>query len=238
MGKSKPDQVIVHRLDLQPSLKESLDNAVMIGGAATAMQGIGAAVGGIASGMGAFLAAGFGAYLTAWAAGEVKERLDKVVQQNRENIASNQIQAHGSVTAFVSSLNWSMTWNEVLDEWRVFLASELGQSLFHTLPSGDENIMSRLYAFLRHFWQDRTVAASDYIAGTGQFVAEGPRTPTEAWADWYTVEEVINDGVYSETGGQPVRYTVREITQPSVANPIFQLALKIATWATTSSIQS
>lgn len=237
MGKSKPDQVIVHRLDLQPSLKDSLDNAILIGGAARTLQGLGQAVGGIAAGMGTFLAAGFGAYAAAWAAGEVKERLDKVVQQNRENIAANQIQAHGSVTAFVSSLNWSMTWNEVLAEWRVFLASDLGQSLFYTLPQGDANIMARLYAFLRHFWQERTATASEYIAGTGSFAVDGPKTPTEAWADWYTVEEVINDGVYSETQGQPVRYTVRELTQPSPGNPIFNLALRIATWATTTSLR-
>ena len=92
--------------------------------------------------------------------------------------------------------------------------------------------MARLYAFLRHFWQERTASASAYIAGSGQFANNGPKTPTEAWADWYTVDEAINDGVYSETGGQPFRYTVREATKPSPANPVFNLAFRTAQYIT------
>ena len=224
--------MIVHRIDLQPSLKQSLDDAIVIRGVSQSVLGLGHAIGGIAAGLGSFLAAGFGAYVAAWAAGEIKEKLDKVVQQNRENIAANQIQAHGNVTAFVSSLNWSMTWQEVLGNWRVFQATDLGQSLFHTLPSGDENIMSRLYAFLRHFWQERSTSASEYIAGTGSFALDGPKTPTEAWADWYTIDEAINDGVYSATQGQPIRSTIRDATKPGFTNPVFLLGYNIATYLT------
>lgn len=208
MGKAKPDQVVVHRIDLQPSLKQSLDDAIMLNAATKTLSAGATAIAGIASGMGALLAAGFGAYVAAWGAGQVAETiLDPIVEGQRADIAAEQIQAHGSVAAFVTSLNWSMPWEEVRSQWSEFLSSDLGQELIRTPPGGQENIMNRCFAFLSQFWLGRGPDQVAYFQGTGQFAQAGPKTPSEAWAEWYPIEEAINDGVYTETGGNPYLYT-------------------------------
>jgi hypothetical protein len=227
MGKSKPDQVIVHRIDLQPSLKDSLDNAILVGGAARTLQGLGQAIGGIAAGMGTFLAAGFGAYMASWAAGEIKEEvLDPIVENIRSNIADTQVQAHGSIAAFVTSLSWSMSWEEVRSQWQDFLTSDLGRELANTPPLGDANVMNRCFAFLSLFWLGRGPDQVAYYQGTGQWAGQGPKSPAEAWAEFYPVEEAINDGVYETTGGNPVRYTAETValnfTLPGIAYQAFK----------------
>jgi hypothetical protein len=211
MGKAKPDQVVVHRIDLQPSVKQSLDDAIMLNAATKTLSAAATAVAGIAAGMGTLLAAGFGAYVAAWGAGQVKEHiLDPMVESNRADIAANQIHAHGSIAAFVTSLNWSMSWDEVRTQWQQFLTSDLGQELANTPPLGEANAMNRCFAFLSHFWLARGGQQVAYIEGTGQFAEGGPKTPAEAWAEWYPVEEAINDGVYEETGGNPYLYTATQ----------------------------
>lgn len=219
MGKAKPSQVIVHRLDLQPSLKQSLDDAIMLNAATKTMTAAATAVSGIAAGVGTLLAAGFGAYVTAWGAGQVKEKvLDPAVESIRSDIASEQVHAHGSVSAFVTSLNWSMPWSDVRTQWNQFLSSDLGQELAATPPTApDVNIMGRCFAFLSHFWLGRGPDQVAYIQGINQFAGGGPKTPPEAWAEWYPVEEAINDGVYETTGGNPYIYTA---TQAAKYTPI------------------
>tara|TARA_R100001163_G_C5066426_1_gene204834 strand:- start:67 stop:771 length:705 start_codon:yes stop_codon:yes gene_type:complete len=214
LGKAKPDQVVVHRIDLQPSLKQSLDDAIMLNAATKTLSAGATAIAGIATGMGGLLAAGFGAYVAAWGAGQIADAvLDPIVEQNRANVAAAQIQGHGSVAAFVTSLNWSMPWEEVRSQWSEFLTSDLGQELIRTPPTGQENIMNRCFAFLSQFWLGRGPDQVAYFEGTGQFAQNGPKTPAEAWADWYPIEEAINDGVYSETGGRPYVYVTERAAQ-------------------------
>jgi hypothetical protein len=209
MGKAKPDQVVVHRIDLQPSVKQSLDDAIMLNAATKTLSAAATAISGIAAGMGTLLAAGFGAYVAAWGAGQVKEHiLDPMVEANRADMAESQIYAHGQITAFVTSLNWSMSWDEVRTYWQQFLTSELGQELTSTPPLGEANMMNRCFAFLTQFWMARGGTQVEYIEGLGQFASAGPKTPAEAWAEWYPIDEAINDGVWETTQGSPVRYTV------------------------------
>lgn len=227
MGKPKPDQVVVHRLDLQPSLKQSLDDAIMIGAATKTLSAAATAISGIATGFGTLLAAGFGAYVASWAAGEIKEEvLDPIVENIRSNIADDQVQAHGSIAAFVTSLSWSMSWEDVRTQWQDFLTSDLGRELANTPPLGETNIMNRCFAFLSLFWLGRGPDQVAYYEGTGQWAGQGSKSPAEAWAEWYPVEEAINDGVYTTTGGNPVRYTAETValnfTLPGIAYQAFK----------------
>jgi hypothetical protein len=222
VGKSKPDKVIVHRLDLQPSTKQFLEDAMLINAASKIPMAVGTAVGGIAAGLGSLLGAGFAAFIAAKAAGEIKDVLDETVipevkKQIGGDVLEERLDDYQYVVAFIGTLNWSTPWfgsgvtYGVWNLWETWYATPRTQEIAAKSEYGDKdaNIVVRVWKFLSHFWHDRTADATAFIEGTGQWANQGPVTPQEAWDLWYTVEEVLNDSVYQKTKGQPVAYTLK-----------------------------
>lgn len=115
MPKAKPDQVIVHRIDLQPSVKDLGEGLVLGNAVGNALSGAGALIGGVGTAIGGILRP-FGGAVTALAALWIADRTfdevldaaakhgDAIKRSREENYASEYGEGYTNVVTWLGNL--------------------------------------------------------------------------------------------------------------------------------------
>lgn len=162
MPKAKPDQVIVHRIDLQPSVKDLGEGMVLGNAVGNALSGTGALIGGIGTAIGGILSPFSGA-VTALAALWIADRtFDEVLDaaskhgegikaSKEENYASEYGEGYTIITTWLSNLYANGGWSNVKQVTANFRANSgptnwgmkndtmMTDSSSHTFSYGDES---------------------------------------------------------------------------------------------------
>lgn len=107
MPKAKSDQVITHRIELQNTERELLENAVLANAAGKALSGVAMAMGTAIAGLGQMIAPAMGA-LTAWyiadkTLDEIKEIGERQKAEAEENLAESYEGAYGAIVAWLNA---------------------------------------------------------------------------------------------------------------------------------------
>jgi hypothetical protein len=107
MPKAKSDQVITHRIELQNTERELLENAVLANAAGKALSGVAMAMGTAIAGLGQMIAPAMGA-LTAWyiadkTLDEIKELGERQKTEMQENLAEAYEGTYGAIVAWFNA---------------------------------------------------------------------------------------------------------------------------------------
>jgi hypothetical protein len=179
MPKAKPDQVIVHRLELQQSERDAME-AALAGRFVT--NGI-SAVGTVLGGLGAALVPFSGA-ITALAALWIADRtIEEVVESVKEvKKAGEDIVEWVSPSKTQQTFQYIVSFMQACNGWDEL--RERGSELIQHLDDVNASpvLKNKLYAFIKH--------AKMTHRTTGQWP---PYTPAKAWIQFYTPQEYYRD---------------------------------------------
>ena len=193
MPKAKPDQVVVHRVELQEKEREMLENYILINGGFRAIGAVGSVVGPALAAVATPLVAW---YIAQWTIDDYKEWLDERVEGVRNVYANPAINVYNDLTAVFQAV----TWNSFEEQDLYFLLQDAVESELNQYenPYWDEwikELKTRARLFMVNFagpeGEGRRIIAS------GQNM-----TPASAWNEWYPQDEMVNDIIYArKTGG-------------------------------------
>lgn len=201
MPKAKPDQTIVHRIELQQSERDAME-AALAGRFVTNAVG---AAGQVFTGIGNLLAP-FGGALTAIAAAWLAEKgigeiLDAAAAAGERQKERNEESYYDSGNKYLSLVRaWLQTeyanggWVAVCDR-RKAIAFVLASSN----PLDSTNFLPPMVR--NRFTQFINLICDPNYAPMGVPVRDSGKTPAELWTDFYTVEEYGSDAYYDETNG-------------------------------------
>jgi len=171
--KPKATEVIVHRIDLQPSMKESMDNFLIGKTVTNALQ----AVGSIASAAGPALAVLVGWWIADKTLDDLKGGLDKIVENTRGKISEGAAADYQAISAFLYPMTYPLDYHAM--------------GLFKKGPDGKKTniklkwMRKRFQAFMNQTQQVMFIAE----------MQKQNKTPAEAWALFYPWEEMENEAV-------------------------------------------
>lgn len=197
MPKAKPDQVIVHRIELQETERATLE-ATLAGKFVTDAV---SAAGGVLTGIGYALAP-FGGAITALAALWIADRtLDEILDAARESgeelKARHEEEFH---TQGGKHIQYFSAWLAATFEnggWAAICNQENVREYLVGTPGG---VMLPLGMNRQpQFFVQRCMDFLTYVCADG-FDAKG-QTPVELWSAWYSIEEYGRDAYYYQTNG-------------------------------------
>lgn len=193
MPKAKPDQVVVHRVELQEKEREMLENYILFNGGIRAIGAVGSVVG---PAMAAVAGPLVGWYIAQWTIDDYKEWLDTRVEGVRNLYANPAINVYNDLCAVFQSASWSTFEN--IDLYMMLqdsVEAELGQ---YDNPYWDEwirELKQRARLFMVNF-------NGPEGAGRRRIAQSQNWNVVTAWQNWYPQDEMVNDVIYSrKTGG-------------------------------------
>ena len=197
MPKAKPDQVIVHRIELQETERATLEAAL----AGRFVSNSVSAAGNVLSGIGAALAPFSGAIQALailWIADRTMDEILDAARESGEKIkAQHEEEYHTQAGKHLEYFSAWLTAQYSTDGWPSICNIEHAQEYLIGQPNG---VMLPLGVnFQPPFFVSRCVAFLNYVCADG-FDPMG-QTPAELWAAWYTIEEYGRDAYYYASGG-------------------------------------
>ena len=179
MPKAKPDQVIVHRIELQETERATLEAALAGRFVTNAVSGAGAVLSGIGSALAPFAGA-ISAMAALWIAGRTFEEISESIKETKEAAEdywswvspSKTLETYQFIVAFFQAANG---WDDLQTR-----TGELAKEL------DSRNVSPLLNMKLSAFF--KTTRASHRT--TGQWP---PTSPAKAWLNFYSVQDYYRD---------------------------------------------
>lgn len=193
MPKAKPDQVVVHRVELQEKEREMLENYILINGGIRAIGAVGSVVG---PAMAAVAGPLVGWYIAQWTIDDYKEWLDTRVEGVRNLYANPAINVYQDLCGVFAQSSWATFENEDLylmlqDE----VESQLNQYENPYWDSWISELKQRARLFLSNFYGPEG-------AGRRRLAVNQNWNVVTAFQEFYPEDEMVNDVIYSrKTGG-------------------------------------
>jgi predicted outer membrane lipoprotein len=194
MPKSKPSQVIVHRIELQQSERDMLELAVAGRTATNAVSAIGSVFSGVGTMLAPFAPA-FGLLTALWIGDRTLDVVKEDAERRKQEIETEYSQSKARYDALISA--WLNTryaeggWDAVCD-WETNVEQlNYGQTGMDPQRRGlGERIP--LWYFVQFLVFLQTVCNSANL---------GDKTPSELWVEWMTAEEYGQAAYYHDTNG-------------------------------------
>lgn len=201
MPKAKPDQTIVHRIELQQSERDTLEAALAGNFVTNAVS----AAGSVFTGIG-YMLAPFGGALTAiaglWIADKtIDEILDAAKdageaqkQRNEETYYESGNKYLDRVRAWIQTIYANEGWDGLCERSNFVEFLQTSSNPLDNLNYIPMFVIDRLGQFLA------LICNPDY-APQGIPIRESGKTPALLWTEFYTVEEYGSDAYYHDTNG-------------------------------------
>ena len=190
MPKAKPSfngkpAVISHRIELQETERDVLKTYLAVNSATNAVRAVGTLIAPFTG----LLAAAGAAYLAAYTVEEISENADAAISQTQQYYARNATEKYQEFTAILQTKTWDDFKPEPANVDRVReLVTQIRDfidSISH-LPTAKQ-LSRQIAAFGSNFIGREQAIDSAIQQGW---------TPSEAWSNFYGIQEVVNDAVY------------------------------------------
>ena len=201
MPKSKPNQVIVHRIELQQSERDMLELAVAGRTATNAVSAIGAVFSGVGTMLAPFAPA-FGALTALWIGDRTLDAIRNDAERRKQEIETEYAQSKSTYDALISAwLNAKFAeggWDAICDfdsYVKALLIDQSGGFMGGGLPGGSAGGLGQpipLWYFNQFILFLQNVCNSANL---------GDKTPSELWVEWMTEEEYGQAAYYHDTNG-------------------------------------
>ena len=201
MPKAKPTQVIVHRIELQQSERETLELAVAGNVATNAVSAAGA----VFSGMGSMLAPfapAFGALTAMWIGDRtldlIREDGERRKQQIEDEYAESKPTYDAIISAWLNSKYSEGGWDAVCSTENIegLMFDQLTQ--FSTFSVGGFASKGGLGQRIPQWYFDEFIKFLNTVCASTNL---GDETPAELWVQWMDEETYGQAAYYADTGG-------------------------------------
>ena len=194
MPKSKPNQVIVHRIELQQSERDMLELAVAGRTATNAVSAIGAVFSGIGTMLAPFAPA-FGALTALWIGDRTLDAVREDAERRKQEIEDEYAESKSTYDALISAwLNAKFAeggWDAICD-YESYAQALLADQAGAPVSWGGFGQRIPQWYFTQFLVFLQTVCNSANL---------GDKTPSELWVEWMSAEEYGQAAYYYATGG-------------------------------------
>ena len=193
MPKAKPDRVVSHRIELQETEREVLKTYLTVNAATNGVRAVGALLTPFTGLLGAAAAAYLALYTAEEIADAMKSAADRAVTDTQAYYARYVVDKYQEFSALMQTKTWDDFSPEKFQTKGKDMVKEVQDFGREMAQTSDSAV---------HLGRQISTFITNFLGQTQQIdsAQEQGWTPSEAWANYYPIEEAINDAV-SQRGG-------------------------------------